>query len=179
MEELNNSREKILYYLRDKGESKSKDISDNMEDLDRDAVNFRLKKLRNLGFVKSYDDREDTPKGGRRPVQIHSPNLNKIDNYTDEYGELSIPSYKTAEMWDNVDDTIIELENRLYKLEQSQSNTNSRIDDVEDKISYLMDWVSTAENYMVAFRYYINRIDEQSDDTFSSLLNKIEKITDE
>lgn len=157
-EKLDSKSEKILFYIRDKEKVKSSRIEHNIDNVDRDAVNYRIRKMRNLGLVSSEKDRTSVS-GGAEFAKDHYPNLNKIDEYETLFGKLDVPEYKKAERYG-------ELVRRVEKLEESDDEIWSKINEIEDILNYIRDWVDTAEKYLVAIRMYFNKSDSTKFDIY-------------
>ena len=157
-EKLDSKSEKMLFYIRDKEKVKSSRIEQNIENVDRDAVNYRIRKMRNLGLISSQKDRSSVA-GGAKFAKDHYPNLNKIDEYETLFGRLDVPNYKKDKRYD-------ELVRRVEKLEESDGEIWSKINEIEDILNYTRDWVDTAEKYLVAIRMYFNKSESTKFDKY-------------
>lgn len=162
-EKLDSESEKILYYLRDKQSAKSSRIEENINSLDRNAVNYRIRKLRNLGLISSQKDRDSTS-GSAKFAKEHYPNLNKVDEYEKLFGKLDVPESRKTERYED-------LVERVEKLENSNDDILDKIHSIKKDINYIKDWIKNAEKHWKSLRMYF-----KSDDEFDELSKYLDDI---
>lgn len=128
MKQLAIKEEYILYFIDDENGAETPRVNErfsgNQYSVERNKINYRLRKMEKMGLVKSKNIEQN--KGSAQPTKYWEPDKNKIEMYEREHGDLSIPPFIHAE----------ELKERVDRIEDRLEKQESHISSLQSKVEY-------------------------------------------